>query len=222
MVAKFKLQLASREAIKPNQLRRDGKIPGTLYGPGDDSVSVTVDAREFSKLPSAAYSHIVELTGLPKGSVPSLIRHVQRDHRNNAVLNIEFYRVAKDRKLTVTVPLKFVGVSVAMQAGGLFQGNFDEAEVECFPDDIPDNIEVDLSKITEIDHGIHFSELQVPKGVTVLNPAEEVVCRIVAPKKEEGPAAGAEAAPAAAAAPAAGAAAPAAAAKAPAGGDKKK
>jgi large subunit ribosomal protein L25 len=206
MVEKFKLQLAVREEVKPNALRRGGKTPGTLYGPGEDSLSVSVDTREFSKLPTAAYSHLVELQGLPKGAVSAIIRHVQRDHRSHEVLNIEFYRVAKDRKLTVTVPLKFIGVSPATALGGLFQGNFDEAEVECFPDDIPDNIEVDLGKILELDQGIHFSQLQVPKGVAVLNPAEEVVCRIVTPKKEETPAAAAAEAAPVAAAPAADAA----------------
>lgn len=228
MVQKFKLKLEEREATKPNALRRAGKIPGTLYGPGEASVNVQVDTREFGKLPSAAYSHIVELEGA-KGSVSALIRHVQREHTSRNVLNIEFYRVAADRKLTVTVPLKFVGASPAVQAGGVFAVNFDECEVECLPADIPDFLEVDLGTIVEIDTGIHFSDLQVPKGVEVLNPPEEVVCRVVTHKEEkeeapaaaavEGAVAGAEGAPAEGAAPAAGAAAPAAAA--PAGEEKK-
>ncbi|HEY9791748.1 MAG TPA: 50S ribosomal protein L25 [Candidatus Obscuribacterales bacterium] len=219
MVEKFKLQLAERATTKPRALRREGKIPATLYGPGEASVNVEVDTREFTKLPSAAYSHIVELQGISKGPVSALIRHVQRDYKNGNVLNIEFYRVAKDRKLTVTVPLKFMGSSPAVATGGLLQTNFDECEVECFPDDIPDYIPVDLNTITEIDHGIHFSELQVPKGVEILNPAEEVICRVVTPKaevEEKPTAAAAEGAatPAEGAAPAAGAAAPAAAAAA--------
>jgi large subunit ribosomal protein L25 len=203
MVEKFKLGLATREPIKPNALRRGGKIPGTLYGPGEASMSVEVDGREFGKLPAAAYSHIVELS-LPKGSVPALIRNVQRDYRNGQVLNIEFYRVAKDRKLTVTVPLKFIGASSAVTLGGIFVENYDEVHVECFPDDIPDFLEVDISQIVDLDTGIHFSQLTVPKGVTITNPPEEVMCRVVTPKKEE--AAPAAAAPTAEAAPAAAAA----------------
>jgi large subunit ribosomal protein L25 len=216
MVEKFKLALATREETKPNALRRAGKIPGTIYGPGEASLSVEVDGREFGKLPAAAYSHIVELS-MQKGSVPALIRNVQRDYVNGQVLNIEFYRIAKDRKLTVTVRLKFVGTSEAVTKGGVFQENYDEAHVECFPDDIPDFIEVDISKIVEVDTGIHFSQLPVPKGVTITNPPEEVVCRVITPKKEEAAAAAA----AATAAPAAAAAAPAAAASATADKDKK-
>jgi large subunit ribosomal protein L25 len=179
---KFKLKLDVREeSSKPNKLRREGKIPGTLYGPGVSSDSIQVDAREFSRLPVAAYSHIVELQ-TAKGPTAALIRNVQREHTTNRVLNIEFYRVASDRKVTVAVPLSFVGASAAVQAGGVLQENYTTADIECFPGDIPDNIEVDISNIKELDHALHFSELKLPKGVVILNPHEEVVCRVVSPK----------------------------------------
>lgn len=196
---KFKLKLETRQGTKPNQLRAAGKIPGTLYGPGTPSENVQVDAREFSRLPVAAYSHVIELeTG--KGSVSALIRHVQRSHTSNEVLNIELYRVAADRKITVTVPLKFVGHSPAVALGGMVQENFTEAEIECLPGDIPDSIQVDMEMIKELDHGIHFGEIKLPKGVAILNPAEEVVVRVLpkktdaADKKEEAAAASAGAA----------------------------
>ncbi len=136
MVDKFKLALETRKEVKPNALRRDGKIPATLYGPGVPSENMQVNAREFSRLPAAAYSHIIELQG-EKGSTPAIIRHVQREHTSTKILNIEFYRVAADRKLTVNVPIKFVGTSVAVAAGGQFQENYSEAEVECLPGDYP-------------------------------------------------------------------------------------
>ncbi len=178
---KFKLKLEAREATKPNQLRRSGKIPATIYGPGVASESAQVDAREFSKLPSAAYSHVVELEG-GKSNTSALIRHVQRSHTSHEILNIEFYRVNADRKITVTVPIKFVGHSPVVTLGGLIQENFTEAEVECLPGNIPDFIEVDMSTIVELDHGIHFGELKLPEHVTILNPLEETIVKVVAPK----------------------------------------
>ncbi len=199
---KFKLKLETREERKPNQLRRDGKIPATVYGPGSPSINVQVNEREFTRLPAAAYSHIIELEGGPdKKTVQAIIRHVQRKHTTHEVLNVEFYRVAADRKVTMNVPLKFFGESPAVAAGGQLIEGFTDAEVECLPGDIPDFIEVDLSTIVEIDSGIHFSELKLPKGVVVLNPPEELVARVVAKKAvvEETKAAAAEAAPAAAA-----------------------
>lgn len=178
---KFKLKLEARDGSKPNKLRRSGKIPATIYGPGVPSESAQVDARDFSKLPSAAYSHVLELEGA-KGNVSALIRHVQRSHTSLEVLNIEFYRVNADRKITVTVPIKFIGHSPAVTLGGLVQENFTEAEVECLPGNIPDFIEVDMSTLVELDHGIHFADLKLPPNVTILNPAEETIVKIVAPK----------------------------------------
>jgi large subunit ribosomal protein L25 len=179
---KFKLKLEAREGQKPNQLRRTGKIPATVYGPGVASENMQVDAREFSRLPAAAYSHVVELEAGKGGNIAALIRHVQRSHTSNEVLNVEFYRVNKDRKITVTVPLKFVGTSPAMTLGGQIMENFTDAEVECLPNDIPDAIEVDMTMIKELDQAIHFGQIKLPPDVKILNPTEEVVVRINSPK----------------------------------------
>lgn len=178
---RFKLQLEAREGKKPNQLRRAGKVPGTLYGPGVESKSVQVCQKEFLRLPGAAYSQIIDLE-TPEGTVKALIRHVQRKHVNQDILNVEFYRIAAERKLTVVVPLKYVGSSPAVQKGGLLVEMFQFAEVECLPADIPDHLVVDISKIENIDAGIHFKELTTPNGVKILNPAEELVARVVAKK----------------------------------------
>lgn len=192
---KFKLKLEPRESKKPNQLRREGKIPATIYGPGLESQSVQVSEREFSHLPAGAHSHILELSS-GNGDVNAIIRNVHRRATTSQVLNIEFYRVSADRKLTVSVPLRFEGVSPAVQAGGQVVENYLEAEIECLPSDIPDFLLIDLSQITEIDQGIHFSELKLSDKIKVLNPPDEIVVRVVAPRAaaEEKPAEAAAAA----------------------------
>lgn len=179
---KFKLQLEHRETKKPNLLRREGKIPATIYGHGLPSQSVQVNEREFSRLPAAAYSHLVELGGIKDKSVNAIIRHVQRRATNHKILNIEFYEVQADRKLTVTVPIRFIGSSSAVQAGGQLIEGYQEAEVECLPSDIPDQLEVDISVITELEQGIHFSDLKVSDKIKILNPADEIIVRVVAPR----------------------------------------
>lgn len=179
---KIKLAVSAREDKTPRQLRREAKIPATLYGPGQPSESVQIDAKEFSRLPKGAYSHMIELeTG--KGKINAIIRDVQRRGTTHEVLNVELYRVALDRKLTVTVPLKFIGVSTAVTIeGGQLIEVFQDAEIECLPGDIPDFIEADVSLITEIDQGLHFGELKVSDKIKILNPEEEVVARVVAKK----------------------------------------
>jgi large subunit ribosomal protein L25 len=197
---KFKLKLEKKEAIKPNQLRKAGKIPATIYGPGVDSQSFQVDAKEFSKLPPSAYSHIIDLVDSSDKPISTIIRHVQRKFTAREILNIEFYRIASDRKLTVNVPFKFVGTSPAVTMGGQLVELHQEAEVECFPADIPDFIEIDVSAIVEIDTGIHFADLKVSDKIEILNPSEEIIVRVITPRKvvEEAPVAAAEGAEAAA------------------------
>lgn len=199
---KIRLAVQAREDKTPRALRRDGLVPATLYGPGQDSESVQVNAKEFSRLPAAAYSHMIELDFGTKQKVNAVIRHVQRRNINHNLMHVEFYRVRLDRKLTLSVPLKFVGTSQAVVKGGQLQENFQEAEIESLPGDIPDFLEVDLSLITEIEGAIHFSDLKVSDKIKILNPADEIVAKVVAPRAvAEGgaPAAGSESAPAAAA-----------------------
>jgi large subunit ribosomal protein L25 len=209
---KIKLAVKAREDKTPRAIRRDGFVPATLYGPGQDSESVQVEAKEFSRLPAAAYSHMIELDFGTKQKVNAVIRHVQRRNINHNLMHVEFYRVRLDRKLSMSVPLKFVGTSQAVVKGGQLQENFQEAEIESLPGDIPDFLEVDLSLITEIEGAIHFSDLKVSDKIKILNPADEIIAKVVAPRAvAEGAAAATTDATAAAAAPAAEAAAPAAA-----------
>ncbi len=179
---KIKLAVKQREGKKPRQLRRDGFVPATLYGPGQDSENVQVDAKEFSRLPVAAYSHMIELDFGTKANVNAVIRHVQRRSINHNLMHVEFYRVRLDRKLTMSVPLKFVGTSEAVVLGGQLQENYQEAEIESFPGDIPDFLEVDLSLITEIEGAIHFADLKVSDKIKILNPADEIIAKVTAPR----------------------------------------
>lgn len=210
---KIKLNVKEREAKTPNQLRREAQLPATLYGPGEPSTNLQIEEKEFVRLPNAAYSHMIELD-LGAQAINAIIRNVQRKASTNKIMNVELYKVRLDRKLTVTVPLKFVGVSEAVTLGGqLVEVNL-EAEIECFPTDIPDEIEVDLSVLKEIDQSVHFGDLKLSDKVEILNPHDEIIVKVITPREiveevEEKPAVEGVAAPAEGAAPAAGAEAPA-------------
>jgi large subunit ribosomal protein L25 len=194
---RIKLTLEGRENKKPNQLRRCGKIPATVYGPEAKSVSFQVSKDDFTRLPVAAFSQIVDLD-TPEGEIKALIRTVQRRHVTSEILNIEFYRVSLNRKLTVTVPLKFSGAPPAVQKGGILTIMSQSVDLECFPNEIPENIEVDLNVIEEIEQAIHFSDLKTTGTVKILNPLEELVARVLVKKEVPAPtAAGEGAAPAA-------------------------
>jgi large subunit ribosomal protein L25 len=180
---KIKLNVKEREAKTPNQLRREAQLPATLYGPGEPSTNLQIEEKEFISLPSAAHSHMIELDFGAQKTVNAIIRNVQRKASTSKIMNIELYKVRLDRKLTVTVPLKYVGVSEAVTQGGqLVEVNL-EAEIECFPGDIPDTIEVDLSQLKEIDQSIHFGDLKISDKVEILNPLDEIIVKVITPRE---------------------------------------
>jgi large subunit ribosomal protein L25 len=174
---KIKLNVKEREAKTPNQLRREAKIPATLYGAGENSKSLQVEEKEF----------LIELNLDAQAGVNALIRNVQTRASTSKVMNIEFYKVRLDRKITVTVPLKFIGASEAViQGAQIVEVNL-EADIECFPADIPDVIEVDLSLLKEIDQAIHYGDLKVSEKVEILNPHDEVIVKAIIPRIIEEP-----------------------------------
>lgn len=180
---KFKLKAQKREDKTPNAIRREGNVPATVYGPSFPSENVQVNAREFGRLPAAAYSHLLELEVENGKPISVIIRNVQRKSTSDQVINVEFYRVNLDKKLTVTVPIKFVGVAPAVSMlGAQFLESHVSVDIECMPGDIPDHIQCDISLLKELDSAVTFQELKIPKGVEVLNPPEEVVARAVTPR----------------------------------------
>ena len=197
---KIKINVKEREAATPNKLRREAKIPATIYGQGETSKNLQVDEKEFVHLPAAAYSHIVELDFGNGSPTSALIRHVQRHAASNKILNVEFYKVRLDHKITITVPLQFVGEAPGLVKGGQLVESHVEAEIECLPNDIPDFIEVDLSTLLDIDDAIHFRDLKISDKIEILNEPDDIVAKIaeIREVKEEEPTA-AETATAAAA-----------------------
>jgi large subunit ribosomal protein L25 len=208
------------------KMRRSGVIPGVLYGPKRQStVPVTVNAEEFDrKLSHLEGSHLIRLLadGGGDGELNDrmvLVREIQRHPVTAAVLHADFYEVDLTERLTVSVPLHFIGKPAGVVAGGILQPVMREVQVECLPTEIPEFINVDVSALG-IHEAVHMGELQLPEGVTPVGDQTQPVVTVLPPTVEEAkPAAEAAEAPAGEAAAAEGAAA-APAAEAPAGGKR--
>jgi large subunit ribosomal protein L25 len=207
------------------RLRRSGVIPAIFYGPKRITVAVGVQQEEFDrKLRDLEGSHLIRLVH-PEGQDGELhdkmvlLREMQVHPVTGSVLHADFYEVDLTERLTVSVPLHFVGKAAGVVAGGIMQPVLRELEVECLPTEIPEFLEVDVSALG-IHEAIHVSDLQLPEGVTAAVDAGVTLVTVLPPTVEEAkPAAeAAEAAPVEGA-PAEGAPAPAAAE--PAAGGKK-
>lgn len=153
------------------RLRHAGKVPAILYGAGKEPVSLTFDHNLlFQHLAyEAFYSHIltVHVDGKAEKAV---LKALQRDPANpNKVLHLDLQRVSSTQKLTINVPLHFVGDDVARgvrQEGGIVSRQLNDIEVTCLAKNLPEHIEVDL---TDLGAGetLHLSDLKLPEGVEI-------------------------------------------------------
>ncbi len=181
------------------RLRRNGKLPGVVYGRGTEGLAMQVDDREIrNRVGSLEGSHLVRF----KSSTDSLdgrlvlIKNVQYHPVTHAIAHIDFYEVDVTRKITVMVGLHYVGRPEGVVHGGVLQPIARELEVECLPMDIPAQIEVDVSAL-EIGHGLKAGDITLPPNVTNATPDLSLVS-VLAPtvstiEEEEAAAAEAEA-----------------------------
>jgi len=171
-------------------LRRTGKVPAVIYGHDRPSEAVTVETLALSKLLGSisAATTIVDVTVDQRAPVKALIREIQRDPlRPVNILHLDLYEVKADEKVTVSVPVRLVGIPDGVRNfGGVLDQVLYSLEVEVLPADIPDHIDLDVTNLA-IGHSLFVREVSVPKA-RILNPPESPVCSVVAPRTEEAPA----------------------------------
>ena len=185
MAKALTIKAKSREDKKPNALRQSGFVAATIYGHGFESKSLQINAKEFSKIPHKAYSHIKELDVEGGEKYQVLIRSVQVDPVKDNYLNIEFYRIKSDEKLTVKISLNYTGHSPAVTLGGVLIVSYNEIEIQCLPKDIPDSVDVDLGQILEIGQAIHAKDLKLGNEIKVMIRPEEVLAKVEIAKTHE-------------------------------------
>ena len=168
-------------------LRRAGMVPAVVYGAHYASTPIAISASAFEKvLREAGEAAIVLLAGLG-APLPTLIREVDLDPLTNRPRHIDFYAVTKGEKVEVAIPLVFVGVSPAVEAGANLLKVLHEVEVEADPMNLPHDIAVDLSVLKVIGDQIRVQDLSLPAGVELTGEPEEVVALVqeVVEEKEE-------------------------------------
>jgi large subunit ribosomal protein L25 len=170
------------------QLRRQGRVPGVMYGHGFEAIPLQFEDRSLSKLLShVSGSQLISIqVADQKEPEMALVRDVQRDVIKGTILHVDFYRVEMTERLTAEIPLAIVGESpvIAQHEGILIQG-ISAIEVECLPGDLVDEIAVDLSDLEEIGQGVYVRDLAIPSGIDVLTDADEMIVRVVALAEEE-------------------------------------
>lgn len=166
-------------------LRKGGFIPAVFYGPKQESTSIKLDTIAFQKAYKEAGESTVLNLAVDGESHDVLIHEVTVDAVRGDILHVDFYAIEKGKKVTVNVPLEFIGEAPAEKnLGGVLVKVAHEIEVEAMPKDLPHEINVDISSLVDFDSQIHAKDLVMPQGVTLISEADEVIALVQAHKEE--------------------------------------
>ncbi|MGE5540704.1 MAG: 50S ribosomal protein L25 [Bacillota bacterium] len=170
-------------------LSREDRIPAVVYGPKQETLSISLSLPEFKKvLRDAGESSVIDLKGLDK-PLQVLIHDVDYNPVTSIPRHVDLYAIEKGAKVEVAVPLSFVGEAPAVKAGANVVKVMHELEIEADAASLPHELEVDLSVLEKEGDQIHVSDIKIPAGVTVKVDAEEVVAlaqAVVEEVEEEG------------------------------------
>ena len=167
------------------RLRVAGKIPGVVYGKARDAQSVSLDPKALEVLLHKSGAGLNTLIDLSVGGRTNtvLVKELQRHPVYGGYVHVDFFQVDLTQKITVSVPIHFVGKARGVEFGGILDHPLRDLEVECLPRAIPEFIEVDVSSL-EVGQSIHVSELRLPEGVEVKTEGTLPVASVVLPAAE--------------------------------------
>jgi len=182
------LEAQPREAGTKNQarrVRREGKIPGVVYGAGKDALPVSVDPRHVLRILRSDSGHntIFDLA-LDGERTKAMIVDWQYEPIKGHLLHIDLKRIAMDKALRVSVPIVLQGVAEGVKTeGGILEQMLREVEIECLPGDIPSHIDVDISHLT-FGKVLRVSDLPRGEKLKFLSDANQPVAHVTSVKEE--------------------------------------
>ena len=166
------------------RLRREGRVPGVLYGHGGDPLAFSVDGRELRQALHGAGA-VLELSGDGSGTTAAVLKSAQRHPVRGEVMHVDLLRVDLNQPIQATVTLHLLGGEDAPGAreGGVLEQTVRELNVEGLPNELPDVIELDVSHM-EINDTTCVSAITAPPGITLLDDPDTVVATLSPPRLE--------------------------------------
>uniref|UniRef100_A0A7C4XFY5 Large ribosomal subunit protein bL25 n=1 Tax=candidate division WOR-3 bacterium TaxID=2052148 RepID=A0A7C4XFY5_UNCW3 len=171
------------------RMRKEGKIPGILYGHEENNKRVFVLEKEFKKVLEVLKKEAatIELK-VNNETYPCLIKSIQHNPINGKLLHIDFQRISEKEKIKATIPIHLVGEAPGVKKGGLLDQHLYEVTIRCLPDAMPSHIDVDISNL-DTGKTIHLKDIKIPNIDFEMNPDTPIVS-ILAPKVEKAAPAG--------------------------------
>lgn len=173
---------------KPGVLRREGQIPGVLYGHKSEPAPIVLNAKELNRALMGLTSSSIVTLNVDGTEHSALIREKQRDYLRNQIIHIDFQVLALDEKIRTRIEIALSGVAPAVKEfSGVVLTEKEYVEVEALPNDLPERIVVNLDSLKEIGSNIRIKDLEFPDKVTVLDDLEDVIVSVSGSSPEEAP-----------------------------------
>ena len=180
------LEVKARDSKEsPEHIRKQGFVPAVFYGPVEEATPISVDAQKFDHVfREAGETTIVTLkgNGIEKDT---LIHDVQVHPVTGRPLHADFYVLEKGKKITINIPLEFVGSAPAEKLGHILVKALHEVEIEVAPQELPHNLPVDISKLEQVGDHILASQIPLPPSAELKTGADEIVVSITEFKEEK-------------------------------------
>ena len=203
-MASATLEAQKRETVgknEANRLRQSGRIPAVLYGGSSkEAQSLSVDPKALSRIlhSQAGVNTLISLKLDGAGDTRVLVKEYLIDPVSRKLLHADFYRIAMDKVIRVTVNVHLTGEAKGVKAqGGIVDFVHREILIECLPGDIPEHITVDVTELMLHD-GIRVRDLKLDEKLKPISDADMLIVHVIAPKAEPAPEAATDAAAAAA------------------------
>jgi large subunit ribosomal protein L25 len=160
-------------------MRREGWLPSVIYGRGATNQNLKVDAKSFGELLARSSSEniIVNLEIDGEGTRLAFLQAIQHDPLSGAALHADFLAIDSKTEITAHIPAHLNGEAPGVKAGGVVEQYVHALEITCLPDDLPETIELDISKL-ELGDSLHVGEVTYPKGVRPTHAADVVIVHI--------------------------------------------
>ncbi len=179
----LRLQASNRNVLgkKARFLRRQGITPAHLFGHGLESLPLQCDTPRLRRIiAQAGTTRLIALEIEGEEQPRSVfIREIQHDPSTGALLHADFYQIREKEKIKVEVPIVLVGEAPALrEKGRLLTHGVTSLSVECLPDKLPPQIEVDLSLLEELGQAIHVTDLALDPEITIITAPEQMVVKV--------------------------------------------